>query len=218
MAIGPSTGNPAPSRWGNERDSWGLVARLLHWTIALAILIEVPAGIVMSRTYMATDPVLAGWHYWTSNVHHTLGLTILVLAIGRGLWRLCGPVPEPAAPMPRRLRSLSRATHWLLYALLALIPLSGWAALSSLADSAQFGPTVLWLFGTNAFAGSFPRIVPAVAWDSDALLRYAVVAGAHRWLLYAGAAVLALHIAAALRHHFVLRDATLRRMWRGVAE
>lgn len=129
---------------------------------------------------------------------------------------LAAPVPE-LPNMPRVQRIVAKASHWLLYLALFLIPLSGWAALSSLADSQAYGNTYLWFFGTNGFAegGLVPRIVPPVAFDADTIFRYQNFARAHRWLLLAGAILLTLHILAALRHHFILRDRVLSRIWRG---
>lgn len=201
----------------NTETSWGSVSRALHWGFALAILVEVVAGLVMSRTFGSKDPAVAPWHYWTSNVHHTLGLLLLVAAAARATWRLVGPVPAPVRRLGALQEGTGRTIHWLLYALLLVVPLSGWAALSSLADSPSYGRTVLWFFGSNGFDTVVPRIVPPVPWDSHALFRYSTFARSHRWLLIAGAALLALHVAAALRHHFLLKDDTLRRMLFGRA-
>lgn len=94
-----------------------------------------------------------------------------------------------------------------------LIPLSGWAALSSLQGTTQF-PNPLWLFGRDQFApsGFVPRIAPAVAWDASTPLRYSTFIAIHRCLLLVGAVLLSVQIAAALRHHMLRRDATLARM------
>lgn len=196
---------------GNGRTRWGAAARGLHWGMAALLLLEVPAGFVMSRTYGAQDASLARWHYLSANLHHSLGLTLLLLVAVRGLRRLFGTAPDPiGSALERRA---SRGVHWLLYALLLLVPLSGWAAVSSLLPSAQF-PNPLWVFGHDGFGpgGRVPHIVPPVAWDAPTPLRYATFGAAHRWLLIVGAALLLLHVAAALRHHFILRDDTLRRM------
>ena len=202
-------------RWRSGPDHWGAVARWLHWGIALMILVEVPAGFIMVRTYRARDPIGMSWHYWASNIHHTGGMLILMLALLRAAWRLAGPIPLPPATLSAPERLAARVTHGLLYALLVLIPLSGWAMLSSLADSAAFGRTILWIFGTNGFDTFVPRIVRPVPWDSGELLNFVLFAQTHHWLLIAGAVLVALHVAAALRHHWVLRDATLRRMLTG---
>ena len=197
----------------HDPDRWGSIARAFHWTIAAIIPIEVVAGWVMARTYWATDPAKAAWQFWTSNIHHSAGLTILLIVLIRLAWRLGHGVPDRVPARPPIERMLAVATHWLLYTLLIVIPLSGWSALSSLADSPHFGSTHLWLFGTDGFAsGLVPRIATPVAWDAATPLRYGTFAALHRWLLVGGAVILTLHVTAALRHHFILRNATLRRM------
>jgi cytochrome b561 len=200
--------------WQNTAESWGAVARTFHWGIAFAIAFEVPAGFIMSSTYGSRDPAAMAWHYWSSNVHHSLGLMILAFAILRVVWRLVRPIPDPIT-MSRTESRIATGSHWLLYFLMLVVPLSGWAALSALADSHAFGKTVLWFFGNNGFDGFIPRIVSPVAWNSDHLLTYSLFAKLHVWLLITGALLLTLHIAAALRHHFVLRNGTLRRMLHG---
>jgi cytochrome b561 len=198
----------------NGKTHWGRISRGLHWGMALMILIEAPTGFVMGRTYAAKDPVMQNWHYWTANIHHSLGLVLLVLALSRGLWRLTGPVPEAIGTNIER--HAARVTHAMLYALLLLVPLSGWAALSSLQPTAQF-PNPLWFFGRDGFGldGWVPHIVPPVAWDAPTPWRYGTFISAHCWMLVAGAVLLFIRVAAALRHHLLLRDAILRRMIKG---
>jgi cytochrome b561 len=204
----------------NTDLGWGPVARGFHWLIAVAILTEVPAGLIMSRTFGAKDAVGKTWQYWTSNFHHTAGLVILAVAFLRIGWRLANPVPGPASMRPVAEKVAAKATHGLLYVLLILIPLSGWAALSSLADSIAFGHIQLWFFGTDGFGaqGLIPHIVtPRVYNDPTTWLNYMTLARSHRWLLIVGGILLTLHVAAALRHHFILRDRTLQRMLKGNA-
>lgn len=196
-------------------QSWRRAARALHWGMALLIAVEVPAGFVMSRTY-AQPGAAATWHYWSSNVHHSAGLTLLALALVRVFVRLVGPHPAPIGSKVEK--RVARGSHRLMYLLMLLIPLTGWAAVSSLQASAHY-PNPLWVFGIDGFGPGelVPHIVPPVPWDSPTPWRYATFGTAHRWLLIAGGALLALHVAAALRHHFYLRDQTLRRMLRDVA-
>lgn len=189
---------------------WDTVVKAMHWSIALLLLIEVPAGYVMSRTYgpsFSNRDVLQ-LHDLASQVHHTLGFLLLLGALLWLLrrWRTGRPAWAPA--MPPAQRWLAACVHAGLLALLVVVPWSGWTALSALADSAQFGPTRLWLFSVD-------DLMPRIWWplpfdDASGYRRFAQV---HRWALWAGLGLLALHVVSALWHHFARRDQVLRRMW-----
>jgi cytochrome b561 len=101
-------------------------------------------------------------------------------------------------------RWLARGTHLILYALLLIYPLSGWASLS-----AYEGEFPIFFFGWE----NAPRLVPQVA--ADDFFNYEFFAVVHRWCWRIGAFVLSLHVLGALWHQFSLRDGVLRRMWSG---
>ena len=135
------------------------------------------------------------WHKWA-------GVTILVLSAARLLWRLSHRPPAlPArmlAAMPRWQQAAHHGVHHLLYALFFAVPLLGWAY------SCAAGFPIVW-FGI----WQLPNLVapdPALA---EALKPW------HMITAYALAVLIALHIAAALKHHFIDRDGLLRRMWPG---
>jgi cytochrome b561 len=199
----PATSTIAPTRW----DSW---AKALHWGIALAILLEVPAGFVMASTYGPSfrDEGVLGLHRFASQFHHTLGLLLLAAALAWLLRRLRRPRPPAGPAVPPWQRRLAGSVHALLALLLLIVPLSGWAALSALADSPQFGPTHLWFFG---FDRLLPRIWAPLPFDDP--MGYRLLGAVHVRALWLGLALLALHVAAALWHHAVRRDGVLRRMW-----
>lgn len=198
----------------DQKHKWAGPAKIFHWSIAALILLTVPAGYIMSKTYMAVDPYARIWQYWTSNYHHTAGLIILTLAIARLAWRLLHRSRSGKAEPDKGWKPKAAAiSHWILYGLLFVIPLSGWAAISALADSAEYGATYFWFFGTNGFDTFIPRIVPPLAFDdAEHLLTYSFLAASHRWLLWIGGFFLFLHVAAALHHHFIIGDDTLRNM------
>jgi cytochrome b561 len=196
---------------------WTHTARLLHWGMALAIAIEVPAGFIMSWTYGAKDAAGQHDHIRASQVHHTLGLLLLATVLFRLLWRWRHPAPPLPVATPRWQAMLARATQALLYALLLTIPLSGWAALSSMAAGSGYPAPPIWFFTHNGFGpgGMVPHIVPPVAWDAPTLFNFGFFARMHVYSLMLGAVLLVLHGSAALLHHFVRRDDVLRAMWRG---
>ena len=193
----------------NSAQRWGSLSKALHWAMALLILIEVPVGFVMAYTYGPSfrDADVRALHVTLAQVHHTNGFLILLLVGLRLLWRIRQPVPD--LPLHVYQRALARLTHGIFYGLLILIPLSGWMAISVLGDTERFGETPLWLFGWDVV----PPIAPQRPLDDP--FGYGFVASIHRYAIYAGGGLLALHVLAALWHHLVSRDGILLRMWPG---
>lgn len=171
-------------------------AMLLHWLLALAIFTSVGLGLYMTGLPFSMARLkLYNWHKWA-------GIVILALSVLRLLWRLKRKPPalprEVESAMPRWQRTVYKGTHHAMYALFVLIPLAGWAY-----TSATGFPVVL--FGV----WPLPDFVP----KDQALAE--LLKTAHAWLAYALMGVVALHIAAALKHHFVNRDGLLLRMLPG---
>lgn len=173
----------------NTRERWGSLSQLLHWLIVALIALQAALGLtgIMLPLGVQKIAVLAR--------HKSIGITILALAVLRLAWRWLNPTP----PLPSNLkpyeRFLARCTHVALYALLFAMPLTGWAM------SSARGFPVSWF---NLF--QLPDLVP----KSKAL--YAALVTAHATLAIALGLTVALHVAGALKHHFVLKDDTLRRM------
>jgi cytochrome b561 len=193
--------------------AWTRTARLLHWGMALAVLIIVPAGYVMAWTYVdgLKGGPLASLHVRASQVHHTLGLLIPAFALVRLAWRLRHPAP----PLPQGTSALGpRSVQALLYVLLLLLPLTGWAALSSLASAAGYPAPQLWFFAHDGFGpgGRIPHIVTPKPWNAPSLFTYGVFARAHRYLIYLGGVLLLAHLGGALWHHFGRKDNVQRAM------
>lgn len=179
-------------QWRNSPDRWGAVAKALHWTIALFILANIPLGLWADGLPLSPTKVEA--FYW----HKTLGLTVLWLALLRLLWRFTNPTPRLPAAMASWERRLAQSSHLLLYAAMIAMPLSGWVI-----HAASGFP--LELYGLIPV----PDIVPA-GLDDGAVEETA--ATVHYWIFVLICILLALHVAGALKHHFVERDAVLRRM------
>jgi cytochrome b561 len=199
-------------------QGWNLVARILHWSVALAVLVEVPAGFIMAWTYAAHSDAEKARHILSSQLHHTLGMAVLLLAVFRIVWRVSHASPPPRGANTLE-RALAAALQGVLYLLLLAIPLSGWAALSSMAAGGGYPAPELWIFGVDGFGpqGFIPHIVPPVAWNAPVLFKYGFFARIHVWGLWLGLGVLALHVAGALKQHFVARNDVLLRMWKGQA-
>ncbi len=174
----------------NTPDRWGAVQQTLHWTIAPLAIFQYGLGV-----YIGDLPAESLEEGGAFGLHATLGLLILILTVARFLWRLANPVPR----MPERLRhrwerALVRVTHHGFYVLLVVQPLTGYLMVGAMDHAVPF------------FGWTLPPIVGASESLASGLF-YAHMIGAA--LLFAA---LALHVAGALRHEFLLQDNTFRRM------
>jgi cytochrome b561 len=107
----------------NSPDSFGLVSRVIHWLMALLLLVLVALGLRLT----SMEPGLS--NLWLYGLHKTMGLTALGLVTLRILWHLVSPPPGPMATGGTRL--FIRAWHWTLYALMIATPIAGWAGSSA---------------------------------------------------------------------------------------
>ena len=162
----------------------------LHWTVVAFIITAFAMGWIM--TDMAISPLrlrLFSWHKW-------VGVTVLALFFVRGLWRLTHQ-PPALLPMPVWQRMVAHSLHGLLYAMLLMQPLSGW-----IYSNASGYPIV--------YLGLIP--LPNLVGKGKAL------AATFKEIHSIGSVLLAvaigLHVLASLKHHFIDRDDTLRRMLR----
>lgn len=112
----------------NTRSEYGFISRSLHWIIALAIV----AQWLLAEADEDSSPVY-GLSFDALTLHQSIGLTVLLLAILRLVWRLLNPKPAWPADMKTYEVALARIVHVAFYVLLFAIPLSGWA-LSSVED------------------------------------------------------------------------------------
>jgi cytochrome b561 len=108
----------------NGPDSFGLVTRVLHWTMAILILAMFALGLRLT----SMEPGLS--NLWLYGLHKSVGFTFLLLVVLRLLWHLVSPPPQPIGP-PGKLRLFVRAWHWTLYALMIAVPICGWAGSSA---------------------------------------------------------------------------------------
>lgn len=166
-----------------------LLSRVLHWTMALLILAMLFIGVAMVSS-------LSDYHRLVA-IHRPIGILLLVLVAARLINRLLSPPPPLPAAMPRVLRLLAQASHWLLYGLMFAVPLVGWGMLSA-ADY----PIPL-IGGLH-----LPPILP-----HDRAL-YAVLRPLHTVLAFALFGTFLAHLGAALTHALVFKDGVFRSMVR----
>jgi cytochrome b561 len=177
--------------WRNTPQAWGWVSKSLHWLIAVLIVVQVGLGAYASD--LKLSPQKLDMFVW----HKSVGLLILVLVIVRVLWRLIQGRPEPVVVSPLQ-RSLAGLTHFALYALLLLIPVSGWVV-----NSAAGVPLkAFWAVPVPDLVGPNEQLKELAAELHEAGIALLSV-------------ILLLHVAAAVWHHVVRRDPVLRRMWFG---
>ncbi|WP_235512467.1 cytochrome b [Sphingomonas sp. Leaf17] len=163
------------------------VAIAFHWTIAVLVIANLAIGLLHESLLSG----LAG----AMGLHKSIGLTVLVLTAGRVVWRLAHRPPPLPAALSAIERGIAHLTHWVLYALLIVMPVTGWMMVS--------GAQRRGLDWFGLFDVPYLPIAPNLS---------GVGHEAHEVLGWLMLALVGLHVAAALRHHFILRDGVLSRM------
>jgi cytochrome b561 len=172
----------------NTKDRFGLVAIVLHWLMAILII-----GMVCAGLYM-TDLPVSPEKFKLYGIHKALGMIVLTLIMIRFVWRL-GNLTPSLAELPWWEKICARASHWAFYILIFAMPISGW-----LMSSAAGFPV--------SFFGLF--IVPdLISPNEQNRILFQTI---HKWLAYGLIATFCVHVAAALKHHFIDKDQILRRM------
>ncbi len=176
---------------GNDAKAWGWPAKALHWVGAVAVLVLLMHGWWM--THLAARPDRLANYTW----HAALGYDLLGLLVLRLLWRWTHQVPRLPADLKRWERISAAASHIALYLLMLAATLTGWALAGTFRS-----PMAKDLAGIP---------IPAIVQSSDRGV-HALFEGSHEALSYVLAALVLVHIGAALRHHLVKRNDVLRRM------
>ena len=169
--------------------SWSAPARFFHWLVAALVLVQIALG--LAAIAWRLSPAKLSLFVW----HKSVGLLILAIMALRLLWRLTHPTPGLPAGTPEWERRAARASHLLLYVVMIALPLSGWV----IASASGIPFSIFWQV-------PLPQIVATDKAIADAAARV------HLWLLIVFAALVVVHVAAALRHHYVKRNDVLLRM------
>ncbi len=167
-------------------------AKFLHWLIVVLLTGQYVVGYLMPHIGRNTVPETY------INLHFSIGVLIIGVAIVRLAWRATHREPAPLDGMPPWQTVTARIVHWLLYVLLFIVPILGWL-------NASWRGFPVILFGIE-----MPKLLatraPGWGWTGNI----------HELLAwYVMLAVIGLHVAAALYHYFVRRDGTLQRMLPG---
>lgn len=164
-------------------------AMALHWLLAIAIVAVFGVGLYVDDLPRSPERLqLITWHKWA-------GIAILALSAVRLLWRLTHRPPADL-PMPSWQQRSAKAVHVVMYGLFFAVPLAGWA------HSSAAGFPIMW-FGVMPLPDFVP-VDKALAHDFKEL---------HEVFAWALTAMVALHVAAALKHQFIDRDGLIARMW-----
>ncbi len=171
-------------------DRYTLIQKILHWLIALAVIGALGVGAALD---WLGNGALGNQLY---ALHKATGMLILGLMLLRIVARIIFGAPPLPVSVPSWQRTAAAASHFLLYALILLMPVIGWAATSAFPAPIPF----FGLFDVPALIGA----------DRDLSKQLFAI---HEWMGKAIFALVALHIAAALKHALVEKDGVLRRMW-----
>lgn len=176
-------------RWKNSTAGFGIISIALHWLVVVLV-VAAYCAMEFKSVYPKGSPgreAMAQWHYM-------LGLSVFALVWLRLIFRWAGatPVIEPAPP--KWQATLATAAHWALYVLLVALPLVGWAAASAKGvEISLFAVQIPPLLGTDKALSKTLKDIH----EAGATIGYFLIG---------------LHAAAALFHHYILRDNTLRMM------
>ena len=183
---------------GSRRYTPG--AQWFHWITAVLMFTIIPLGWVFGEFKTQGDPptgfkgVFPGGPFAYASVHKTLGLLVFAIVVARILFRLANPPPALPGRMNGAMRVLSHASHWLLYAILLVMPISGYIMSSA-------GKNPISLLGL----ADFPKL--PVSKDAGDIAK-----AIHLYTQFAVYALILLHVAATAWHAFARRDAILDRM------
>jgi cytochrome b561 len=176
----------APARYSSLQKS-------LHWTTALFVVVMIPIGFYMVWRYFATDNdgttvVLFDWH-------KLMGILLLCMIVTRITLRLRLGAPAAPVSMPLLQRMAASSVHFMLYVLLLVVPILGWAGASS--------------YDILSLPAGL-RLPPITPKNTDLAGQ---ILGWHAWGAIALAVLACAHVGAALVHRFVLDDGIFERMW-----
>ena len=172
----------------STKERYGLLSIALHWLMA-GLLVAVYASMELHEALPGQEQAWKAWHY-------ALGLGVLALVVVRLAVRLAGSRPRIHPQPPAWQRGLAASTHAALYLFMVAMPLLGWLALSGEGEAARL-PLLGWpvplLRGVGESLGEAGEEL-------------------HEAIAVAGYWLIGLHTVAALVHHYLIRDDTLRRM------
>ena len=180
------------TRIENTERHYGSAAVLLHWLMAILVIGLAALGLYMVRL---PDVGFNQEKILLILYHKQFGIVALGLAAMRFAWRLGNVIPELVENLPDWQKIAARFVHLSFYGLMFALPVTGWL----MSSAAGIPVSMFGLF-------TLPDLI---AYDEFLFKRFIEI---HKWLGYALILLIFVHIGAALRHHFIFKDDTLRRM------
>lgn len=174
---------------GQEVQNYSTVSRVFHWSVALLILGLLGVGFFMEA--MERSPL----KFEIYGVHKALGMLVIGLGALRIIWRLGSKAPKSLSTYKNWEKWLSKTIHIVLYILIIAMPLSGWI----MSSAGGYGVSFFGLFEIPSIVEKNPEL-GKLANQIHGILAYALLG------------ILGLHLAGALKHHVIDKDATLSRM------
>ncbi|PWC11518.1 cytochrome b [Brenneria corticis] len=176
--------------WRNTASRYGHISILLHWASALTIY-----GMFALGLWMVTLGYYDVWYHRAPEIHKSIGMLLFAVMIFRVVWRFISPPPRPLSSYSTFTRISATLAHITLYVVLFAILISGY-----LISTAEGQP--ISVFGWF----SIPATVSGLTDQAD------IAGTVHLYLAWVVVALSVLHGLAALKHHFIDGDSTLKRM------
>ena len=174
----------------HDEGRYSPVAIVFHWTMAALVTFQLAWGWWMGRLPVGGDKIAA------HDLHYAIGVLMLVLAIGRGSWRMLAPGPINDADKPGWESTAARITHYLFYTCLFGLPLSGWAMISATAREQELSLLTLpWPLMP------FQDLTFVRRWQIEAVAEWM-----HWGLIVTLLLLIPLQVGGALKHQFIDRD------------
>ena len=170
-------------------EKYSYVSRIFHWAGALLVILLFSLGL-----WMVDLDYYSSWYQTAPQLHVLTGLVLLVLMVARVTARLAKPAPAPLAHLARAEVAAAHLTHLSLYFIIFTVMASGYLIVSSGEGMTIFG----WF--------DLPMIVKLFEQQED------IAGNIHYWSAWSVIVIASIHALAALKHHFISGDDTLRRM------
>jgi cytochrome b561 len=132
---------------------YSAVAISLHWLTAAMLLLNIALGLYVAEVMADSDPMQGR----VLQFHKSIGLTVLILSLVRLAWRLVNPAPPLPQAMSRNVKLLAHISHFLLYVLIIIIPLTGWAMVSASRSPVAANYFGLFHWPNLPFLAALPR-------------------------------------------------------------